>query len=84
MRDKVDENGIMSKWHRDGTWQSEFARGMGLFVKDNNLWDEQVDYTSDKKLLPIMNGCVRMPMQPGKHVNELTTLRSMNGQNQHH
>ena len=51
MRDKVDENGIMSKWHRDGTWQSEFARGMGLFVKDNNLWDEQVDYTSDKKAI---------------------------------
>ena len=49
MRDKVDENGIMSKWHRDGTWQSEFARGMGLFVKDNNLWDYQADYTSERK-----------------------------------
>lgn len=49
MRDRVNENGIMSKWHRDGTWQSEFARGMGLFVKDNNLWDYQVDYTPEKK-----------------------------------
>ena len=49
MRDKVDKNGLMSKWHRDGTWQSEFARGMGLFVKDNNLWDYQADYTSEKK-----------------------------------
>lgn len=49
MRDKVDKNGLMSKWHRDGTWQSEFARGMGLFVKDNNLWNYQVDYTSEKK-----------------------------------
>ena len=49
MRDRVDENGIMSKWHRDGTWQSEFARGMGLFVKDNNLWDYQTDYTSARK-----------------------------------
>lgn len=49
MRDRVNENGIMSKWHRDGTWQSEFARGMGLFVKDNNLWDYEVDYTTARK-----------------------------------
>ena len=26
MRNKVTDQGIMSKWHRDGTWQSEFAR----------------------------------------------------------
>lgn len=51
MRDKVDKNGIMSKWHRDGTWQSEFARGMGFFVKDNNLWNYQADYTTDR--IPI-------------------------------
>lgn len=49
MRDKVNELGIMSKWHRDGTWQSEFARGMGMFVKDNNLWNYEADYTSHKK-----------------------------------
>ena len=37
-------NGIMSKWHLDGSWQSEFARGMGMFVKDNNLWDKYYDW----------------------------------------
>lgn len=49
MREKVNEKGIMSKWHRDGSWQSEFARGMGLFVKDNNLWNYQADYTTARK-----------------------------------
>lgn len=49
MRNRVTDQGIMSKWHRDGTWQSEFARGMGLFVKDNNLWDYEADYTTDRK-----------------------------------
>ena len=37
-------DGIMSKWHLDGSWQSEFARGMGMFVKDNNLWDTYYDW----------------------------------------
>lgn len=37
-------NGIMSKWHLDGSWQSEFARGMGMFVKDNDLWDKYYDW----------------------------------------
>ena len=49
MHNKVNEKGIMSKWHRDGTWQSEFARGMGMFVKENNLWNYQADYTADRK-----------------------------------
>ena len=49
MRNKVTDQGIMSKWHRDGTWQSEFARGMGLFVKDNDLWDYEATYTNDRK-----------------------------------
>lgn len=49
MTQKVDENGIMSKWHRDGTWQSEFARGMGMFVKDNNLWGYNGVYTSGRR-----------------------------------
>ena len=31
--------GIMSRRQRGGTWQSEFARGIGEFVRDNNLWD---------------------------------------------
>ncbi len=31
-------NGIMTSGQRDGTWQSEFARGIGEFVRDNNLW----------------------------------------------
>ncbi len=32
-------DGIMSRRQRGGTWQSEFARGIGEFVRDNNLWD---------------------------------------------
>ncbi|MFG1606953.1 glycoside hydrolase family 76 protein [Actinoplanes sp. NPDC049265] len=31
-------NGIMTNGQREGTWQSEFARGMGEFVRQNNLW----------------------------------------------
>lgn len=32
-------DGILTHGTRDGTWQSEFARGIGEFVRDNNLWD---------------------------------------------
>lgn len=31
--------GVLSSGQREGTWQSEFARGLGEFVRDNNLWD---------------------------------------------
>ncbi|CAM4366208.1 Ricin-type beta-trefoil lectin domain-like [Pedobacter westerhofensis] len=31
-------NGIITVAKRDGTWQSEFSRGLGEFVRDNNLW----------------------------------------------
>lgn len=44
MKERVNDDGIMSKWHRDGTWQSEFARGMGIYVKDNNLWNKAAVY----------------------------------------
>ncbi len=30
--------GIMTNGNRQGTWQSEFARAIGEFVRDNNLW----------------------------------------------
>ncbi len=30
--------GIMTNGQRQGTWQSEFARALGEFVRDNNLW----------------------------------------------
>jgi predicted alpha-1,6-mannanase (GH76 family) len=33
-------NGIMTNGQREGTWQSEFARGMGEFVRENNLWGQ--------------------------------------------
>lgn len=35
---KTFNGGIMSNNQRAGTWQSEFSRGMGEFVRDNNLW----------------------------------------------
>lgn len=31
-------NGVMTHGTRNGTWQSEFSRGIGEFVRDNNLW----------------------------------------------
>lgn len=37
-------NGIMSNGQREGTWQSEFARGMGEFVRENNLWGQYYDF----------------------------------------
>lgn len=33
-------NGIMTHGTRNGTWQSEFSRGLGEFVRDNNLWND--------------------------------------------
>ena len=33
-------DGIMTSGQREGTWQSEFARGMGEFVRENNLWGQ--------------------------------------------
>ncbi|SMD26009.1 glycoside hydrolase family 76 protein [Kibdelosporangium aridum] len=37
-------NGIMTNGTREGTWQSEFSRGMGEFVRENNLWDQYYDF----------------------------------------
>jgi predicted alpha-1,6-mannanase (GH76 family) len=31
-------NGILTNGTRQGTWQSEFVRALGEFVRDNNLW----------------------------------------------
>jgi hypothetical protein len=31
-------NGIFNNPIRNGSWSSEFARGLGEFVRDNNLW----------------------------------------------
>jgi hypothetical protein len=38
VRNNKTANGILSNGQRQGTWQSEFARGLGEFVRDNNLW----------------------------------------------
>ncbi|MFB7657876.1 MULTISPECIES: glycoside hydrolase family 76 protein [unclassified Streptomyces] len=37
-------SGIMTNGQREGTWQSEFARGMGEFVRENNLWSQYYDF----------------------------------------
>jgi predicted alpha-1,6-mannanase (GH76 family) len=37
-------NGIMTNGQREGTWQTEFARGMGEFVRENNLWAQYYDF----------------------------------------
>lgn len=38
VRNNKTVGGIMTNGQRQGTWQSEFARGLGEFVRDNNLW----------------------------------------------
>ncbi|MFD9701778.1 glycoside hydrolase family 76 protein [Lentzea sp. NPDC059081] len=43
IRDRTS-NGIMTNGTRDGTWQSEFARGIGELVRENNLWDSYYDW----------------------------------------
>ncbi|MEU3733867.1 glycoside hydrolase family 76 protein [Streptomyces sp. NPDC033538] len=43
IRDRT-ANGIMTNGQREGTWQSEFARGMGEFVRENNLWGQYYDF----------------------------------------
>jgi predicted alpha-1,6-mannanase (GH76 family) len=37
-------DGLLTDGRRDGTWQSEFARGMGEFVRQNNLWSPYYDW----------------------------------------
>lgn len=43
IRDSTSD-GIMTSGQREGTWQSEFARGMGEFVRENNLWGDYYDF----------------------------------------
>ncbi|MGZ2358097.1 RICIN domain-containing protein [Streptomyces sp. 372A] len=43
IRDRTS-NGIMTNGQREGTWQAEFARGMGEFVRENNLWGQYYDF----------------------------------------
>ncbi|MEE4545563.1 RICIN domain-containing protein [Streptomyces sp. V4-01] len=43
IRDRTT-NGIMTNGQREGTWQSEFARGMGEFVSQNNQWGPYYDF----------------------------------------
>lgn len=38
VRNNKTTNGVLSGNIRNGTWASEFARGIGEFVRDNNLW----------------------------------------------
>lgn len=38
VRNNRTVGGILSGSTRNGTWASEFARGLGEFVRDNNLW----------------------------------------------
>jgi predicted alpha-1,6-mannanase (GH76 family) len=38
VRNNKTSGGILTNGTRQGTWQSEFARGLGEFVRDNNLW----------------------------------------------
>ena len=38
VRDNKTVGGILTSGQRQGTWQSEFVRGLGEFVRDNNQW----------------------------------------------
>ncbi|MFT3902399.1 MAG: glycoside hydrolase family 76 protein [Niabella sp.] len=37
-------NGIMASHRFDGTWQSEYLRGIGNFIRENNLWAPYYDW----------------------------------------
>ena len=50
MQNRVDANGIMSAWKVDGTWQSEFARGMATYLAANpDHWTYKALYTTGRK-----------------------------------
>jgi len=38
VRNNETTNGVFNNPIRNGSWSSEFARGLGEFVRDNNLW----------------------------------------------
>ena len=44
IRERTNSSGVMTNGQREGTWQSEFARGVGEFVRENNLWDQYYDW----------------------------------------
>jgi len=47
MMNSVDSRGIMSRRKVDGTWQSEFARGMAFYLRSNpSDWTYRGKYTS--------------------------------------
>lgn len=49
MINKVDRKGILSAWKTNGTWQSEFARGMATLLKnDSTLWQHKGYFTTNK------------------------------------
>ena len=46
----VTNDGIMSRWKVDGTWQSEFARGIARLLQiEPKLWKYEGVYTNEKK-----------------------------------
>lgn len=49
MTECVTDEGIMSAHRYDGSWESEFARGMGLFVHETGLWNYETVYTKERK-----------------------------------
>ena len=50
MMNRVDANGIMSAWKVDGTWQSEFARGMATYLAANpDDWTYKTLYTTSRR-----------------------------------
>ena len=49
MTEGVNDEGIMSAHRYEGSWESEFARGMGLFVHETGLWNYETVYTKERK-----------------------------------
>lgn len=50
MVNRVDSKGILSAWKVDGTWQSEFARGVAFLLDaDPTLWESSRRYTTTRK-----------------------------------
>lgn len=44
VKEQRTTNGIMASRRFDGTWQSEYLRGIGNFMRENNLWAPYYDW----------------------------------------
>lgn len=76
MVNQVDSRGIMSAWKSNGTYQSEFARGVAFLLQaDPSLWQYRGNYTSNKVKITYWRWLRRnadAAWETRDHVNNIT------------